>query len=182
MSSSDSTIKAAPLPPAVIQPGPDAEPPLNLTRLADGLKQKLSPTDRLEARADKHIEELQADKLRLEKEIHSLRTVVIAEYERTNQSLRGSLSEQSESLARLETSYSWATSFNVFSFICVTVGGGDRELRGVCRPGLFAGPEARGGPGAWFPDFRRSDPGSRVLLRQEIPPTKKVRHTLRSAS
>lgn len=139
MSSSETESKPTPLAPAVIKPGPDAQPPLDLAEDAARRKQKPSPTDRLEARADKHIDELQADKQRLQEEIKRLQTEVIVEFARTNESLRATLSQQSDYLARLETSYSWATRFNILSFICVTVGGVIVSYAAFIAPGSLLG-------------------------------------------
>ena len=125
MSSSDEPTRVEPLSaPAVINPGPDAQPPLNLVDDANRRKQKApTPTDRLEARADRHIEELRDSNKRLEEEIGRLRSEEVPRLRSRIDEAESKLAQQYAAMARLETSYEWAISFDWFSFALVGIGG-----------------------------------------------------------
>jgi len=110
--------------PDVILPGPDAEKPLDLAAGAQRKKEKLpSPTERLEARVDSYIAELKGDKLRSQTEVHRLRIHEIHHLRDDVRWLEDLVSWQSQTLARLQTSYEWAIAFSWFSFALIAIGG-----------------------------------------------------------
>jgi hypothetical protein len=100
--------------PDVILPGPDAR----------RKKEKLpSPSERLEARVDSYIAELKRDKLQFQEEVHRLRIYEIHHIRDDVRWLEDLASWQSQTLARLQTSYEWAIAFNWFSFAIIAIGG-----------------------------------------------------------
>src|SRR5580698_2165923 len=109
--------------PDVILPGPDAEKPLDLAAVARRKKEKLpSPSERLEARVDSYIAELKRDKLQYQEEVHRLRVHEIHHIRDDVRWLEDMASEQKQTLARLQTSYEWAISFNWLSFAIIAIG------------------------------------------------------------
>lgn len=110
--------------PDVILPGPDAEKPLDLAAGAQRKKEKLpSPSERLEARVDSYIAELKGDKLRFQTEVHHLRIHEIHHLRDDIRWLEDLASWQSQTLAKLQTSYEWAIAFNWFSLALIAIGG-----------------------------------------------------------
>jgi hypothetical protein len=136
MSSSDVTVRVEPLsPPAVINPGPDAQPSLNLADDANRRKQKTpTPTERAEARADRHIEELRDDKKKLGEEIERLRNEEIPRLHSRIQEAEAKLTQQYALMARLETSYEWAIHFTWFSSVLVGLGGAIISYASFVKP------------------------------------------------
>lgn len=103
--------------PEVIVPEPGV-PPVDMVAKAEKQKAKgPSPTDRIEARADQHIQELQADKTRLLEAIQELQARTIPE-------LQGEVRWLDRNFARLETEYKSAIDFQWTSTIFIIVGSG----------------------------------------------------------
>jgi hypothetical protein len=153
-----------PKPPEIIRPGPDAQPPENVRPPKE---RPPTPTDRLEARADRHIEELRKDKQRLQDEIAHLRADL--------RWLDGLASWQRQALARLQTSYDNVIAFNWLSFALVVIGGGGVSYAALLPTQLGAQMVATGGFAAlvigvvvqgW--NSRR---GSTVVLKDSAPPS-----------
>src|SRR5271170_2700917 len=95
--------------PEVILPGPDSEKPFDLAAGARRKKEKLpSPSERLEARVDSYIAELKRDKVHFQSEVQRLRIYEIHHLRDDVRWLEDFASWQSQTLARLRTSYEWA--------------------------------------------------------------------------
>jgi hypothetical protein len=104
---------------------PTTTPPPSIDVAAKEAKRRaeLTPTDRIEARADSLITELRADKLRLDAELHALRYTEISHLRDDLRWLEARESSLLNALTALRTSYEWASSFNWFSFALTAVGG-----------------------------------------------------------
>jgi hypothetical protein len=110
--------------PELTLPGPDAERPLDLAAGAQRKKEKLpSPSERLEARVDSYIAELKRDKVHFQTEVHRLRIHEIHHLRDDVRWLEDFVSWQSQTLAKLRTSYEWAIAFNWLSLALIAVGG-----------------------------------------------------------
>ncbi len=87
-------------------------------------KEKLpSPSERLEARVDSYIAELKRDKLHFQAEVQRLRIYEIHHLRDDVRWLEDFESWQSQTLARLRTSYEWAIAFNWLSLALIAIGG-----------------------------------------------------------
>jgi hypothetical protein len=75
-------------------------------------------------RVDSYIAELKRDKLHFQEEVHRLRIHEIHLIRDDVRWLEDLVSEQGQTLARLQTSYEWAIAFNWFSFAIIAIGGG----------------------------------------------------------
>jgi hypothetical protein len=87
-------------------------------------RDKATPTDRIEARADLHITELRVVKESLTQEVLNLRYTEIPHLREDLRWLEIRGSSLREALTTLRASYEWAISFNWFSFALVSIGGG----------------------------------------------------------
>lgn len=111
--------------PGNLGPSSSSQPAVNVTKQALREKNQKgpSPTDRLEARADRHIDDLQKDKHDLQAELERLRTREIAHLRDDVRWLEDLASRQSQTLARLKTSFEYAITFSWLSSALVTLGG-----------------------------------------------------------
>jgi hypothetical protein len=123
MSSTDFEAGRDPRPPEISRPGPDAQPTIIVDADVRRKKEKTSPTERIEARADRHIAELQANRRDLLEDIRNLRTSEVPHLRADIRWLEGRLAWHREALVRLQTAYEWAIAFSWFSFALVTIGG-----------------------------------------------------------
>jgi hypothetical protein len=105
-----------------ILPGAAPAEPIDLAARA-GKQSKVTPTDRIEARADLLITELKGDKATLYAELHVARYSEIPHLREDVRWLEDRESSLKNSLTLLQTSYEWAISFNWFSFALIAVGG-----------------------------------------------------------
>jgi hypothetical protein len=107
----------------VIAPTTSPTPSINVEATARK-RAELTPTDRIEARADLLIAELKADKASLHAELQVVRYSDIPHLREDLRWMEGRESSLQNELATLKTSYEWAVSFNWFSFALVAIGGG----------------------------------------------------------
>jgi hypothetical protein len=103
---------------------PITTPPPSIDVEAKARERGITPTDRIEARADLHITELKSDKESLREELRIVRYTEIPHLREDARWLEERESSLRESLNTLKTSYEWAISFNWFSFALVAIGGG----------------------------------------------------------
>lgn len=127
--------------PGSLRPKSDAKPSVNVTKHAKRLREERrpTPTDRIEARADRHILDLQSDRKRLQGEIHRLRTLEIAHLREDLRWLEEHASSRSQAYARLKASFEYAVTFSWFSSALVTLGGAAVSLAAILP--LSLGPQ-----------------------------------------
>lgn len=124
----------APQPPDIIEPGPEAQAPLNLNVDVSQRKRTATPTERLEDRADRHIKELQDDKATLQKQMEDLRNREIPELRRDATDLARRVASLESMNVRLAISYQWAIAFSWFSFALIAIGGGAISYASFVEP------------------------------------------------
>jgi hypothetical protein len=106
----------------IIAPGPTSAPSIDVAAKVRK-RAELTPTDRIEARADLHITELKGDKKTLHAELQVVRYSELPHLREDIRWLEGRESSLQNSLTALQTSYGWAISFNWFSFALIAIGG-----------------------------------------------------------
>jgi hypothetical protein len=124
MTAAKQEATGGPSEPEVIRPGPDVEKPLNVTADAQEMRRRPpSPTERYEARVDRHIADLQRAKQQLEEEIRRLRDQEIHHLREDVRWLEDFNSGQSRELVKTQTCYASAIAFNWLSFALIAIGG-----------------------------------------------------------
>lgn len=106
----------------IIAPTSAPPPPIDVGARARE-REKMTPTDRLEARADSLIEELRGDKESLRRDLESARSAEMPHLRADVPWLEDQLHSLREVLGVLRTSYEWAITFNWFSSALVVLGG-----------------------------------------------------------
>ena len=106
----------------IIAPGPTPAESINVAEKARK-KAEVTPTDRIEARADRHITDLKTSHATLYAELQIVRYTELPHLRDDVRWLEERESSLMNALTLLKASYEWAISFNWFSFALIAIGG-----------------------------------------------------------